>query len=598
MKTKKIITLTIFIFIAINILNPVTPGLNIVKNKTIAKEKQISSTNGNILYVGGDGANNYTFINDAIKAASDNDTIFVYNGTYYEYIRLYKSLKIIGENKNSTIIDCLDKTDVIRIIADNVSIKNFTINDAGQNFWYKTDAGVEITKNHNNINIENNIITNGYCGVLLQDSDNVTIKNNIFQKNNGPSIWLFGESKNNKIIENKIHRNKNDNGGGIWLQNLSANNTIKNNNFTNCGVFFFGNTIDHFTQNIEGNTINDKPLFYSINQNKVKIPDDAVNIILVNCSNTRLNNKNIGYTEVGVLLAFCRNITINNSFFSNCNAGVGLVNVDNCTITNNNITNIGDAIIIRYSNDNIIKNNIIFKANRLGIEAIQSNNNLIVENIVSTNYSTRNIELLSSYNNQVYHNNFLVYKKNINHPYYIAVDTGLNQWDDGQLGNYWWDYEEKNLDAENNGLTYEEPYEIAPYNTIDRHPLVKPIGMCSNPPGKPADIYGSRFGGKNKIHIYNTTSTDPDGDEIYYMFDWGDGTNSGWLGPYSSGSTMIVNKTWEKIGIYKIRVKARDIYGFDSEWSEPIKVIISREKKTIKNITIELLQKLYRLFTG
>ncbi|RLF47412.1 MAG: hypothetical protein DRN10_03875, partial [Thermoplasmata archaeon] len=44
----------------------------------------IKNTNGNILYVGGSGPNNYTSITEALGDASNGDTIFVYPGTYHE----------------------------------------------------------------------------------------------------------------------------------------------------------------------------------------------------------------------------------------------------------------------------------------------------------------------------------------------------------------------------------------------------------------------------------------------------------------------------------------------------------------------------------
>ena len=42
----------------------------------------IKNTNGNILYVGGSGPNNYTSIQSAINDASNGYTIYVYPGNY------------------------------------------------------------------------------------------------------------------------------------------------------------------------------------------------------------------------------------------------------------------------------------------------------------------------------------------------------------------------------------------------------------------------------------------------------------------------------------------------------------------------------------
>ena len=51
---------------------------------------------GNNLYVGGTGEGNYTKIQDAIDDASDMDTVFVYNGTYYENVFIDKTINLIG----------------------------------------------------------------------------------------------------------------------------------------------------------------------------------------------------------------------------------------------------------------------------------------------------------------------------------------------------------------------------------------------------------------------------------------------------------------------------------------------------------------------
>ena len=66
---------------------------------------------------------------------------------------------------------------------------------------------------------------------------------------------------------------------------------------------------------------------------------------------------------------------------------------------------------------------------------------------------------------------------------------------------------------------------------------------------------------------YNFTTTDPDGDEVYYFIDWGDQTNGSWIGPYPSGDKITKSHTWSTKGTYIIKAKAKDIYGNESDWA-------------------------------
>ncbi len=69
---------------------------------TISEESDggFSGCKGITLYVGGTGAGNYSTIQSAIDAASSGDTVFVYNGIYYENVVLNKDdINLIGENK-------------------------------------------------------------------------------------------------------------------------------------------------------------------------------------------------------------------------------------------------------------------------------------------------------------------------------------------------------------------------------------------------------------------------------------------------------------------------------------------------------------------
>jgi len=73
---------------------------------------------------------------------------------------------------------------------------------------------------------------------------------------------------------------------------------------------------------------------------------------------------------------------------------------------------------------------------------------------------------------------------------------------------------------------------------------------------------------------FSSTTTDPEEDGIYYLFDWGDGNNSGWVGPYASGQTGEASHIWTELGDYKITVIAKDINGVSSDWSEPADISI------------------------
>jgi hypothetical protein len=92
------------------------------------------------------------------------------------------------------------------------------------------------------------------------------------------------------------------------------------------------------------------------------------------------------------------------------------------------------------------------------------------------------------------------------------------------------------------------------------------------PPNKPNKPSGNNSGKIKIVYTYTTSTTDPNGDQVYYMWDWGDGNNSGWLGPYSSGVTASVTHKWAVKGSYSIKVKAKDIKGAESGWSDPLSI--------------------------
>lgn len=90
---------------------------------------------------------------------------------------------------------------------------------------------------------------------------------------------------------------------------------------------------------------------------------------------------------------------------------------------------------------------------------------------------------------------------------------------------------------------------------------------ASNPPAVPSQPNGVSYSPFDSLAEYTTSSTDPDGDSLYYQFSWGDNSYSDWVGPYASGEQVTVSHSWNQENIYQVRVKTRDIWGDETNWS-------------------------------
>jgi hypothetical protein len=92
------------------------------------------------------------------------------------------------------------------------------------------------------------------------------------------------------------------------------------------------------------------------------------------------------------------------------------------------------------------------------------------------------------------------------------------------------------------------------------------------PPNKPATPSGDASGKVGVSYVYESSTTDINGDKISYLFDWGDGTDSGWVGPFDSGDICQESHIWNTKGSYSIKVKAKDTFGAESSWSDPLPI--------------------------
>ena len=88
-------------------------------------------------------------------------------------------------------------------------------------------------------------------------------------------------------------------------------------------------------------------------------------------------------------------------------------------------------------------------------------------------------------------------------------------------------------------------------------------------------------------------SADPEEDQVYYRFDWDDGRNTGWLGPYYSDETCTATHTWSTIQTYNVKVKSKDIHSEESQWSDPLPVSMPYKHQTLWELIIEWILQIF-----
>jgi hypothetical protein len=103
------------------------------------------------------------------------------------------------------------------------------------------------------------------------------------------------------------------------------------------------------------------------------------------------------------------------------------------------------------------------------------------------------------------------------------------------------------------------------------------------PPKTPQRPIGRMNGRSGKEYVYETKAIDPNADDVYYKWSWGDGSVSEWLGPFESNTIHSVAYSWNENGKYEVKVKAKDAVNAESDWSEPLVVNMPRNRFSLLN---------------
>jgi parallel beta-helix repeat protein len=354
--------------------------------------------NGTTLYVGGSGPGNYTNIQDAIDDASNGDTVFVYNGIYYENVVVDRSINLIGEDKNTTIIDGCGAEDVMWIYSSSVMVSEFTIENSSKDIWRWSFGiwvrGEEFIKN---IHISNCIVKNNLGGIRLGNVYDSCITNCYIRDNFGASIDTILSSHNIKIKHCTINNNGAEEydhwllPGGIHIRGLES--LCRNIIITDCEVYnnwYCGINIERSKDvevhhnNVHGNRgtgICVSGAYYG--------PSFDINI---HDNDISKNKRYKSYPEYGgIYLEDCSNVAIiqRNDIYSN-SYGVVIHCSSNNIIRENNITRDGDGILFEgSSNNNTLYRNIISSSScgvyLSGTQFGSSSYNTFSQNIIYNN---------------------------------------------------------------------------------------------------------------------------------------------------------------------------------------------------------------------
>jgi len=202
---------------------------------TITEEKNIEE-----IIVDKNNKAAYNSIQEAVDDAPPDSTIYIKQGEYNEILTINKEIQLIGEDKDTTLINPTSKKNsyAVRITTNGAKLSGLSIQNKGEGI-YTTGLKISVPQT----TIENCDIFDTPVGIAIWSSDN-TIINCRFWGCEDEGIAFLGSSTiecNNNIIEScKFFKNCD----GIELQ-YSSNNQILNCEFydnTHAGIDAIGSS--------------------------------------------------------------------------------------------------------------------------------------------------------------------------------------------------------------------------------------------------------------------------------------------------------------------------------------------------------------------
>jgi len=188
----------------------------------------------------------YQNITNALEHAIDGDTIFVHEGIYYENVSVNENVSLVGEDRDSTIVDGNGTGSVISITVNNVSIKGFTVKGSGM---LPYDSGIFLDEYSIGNDVSHNTLTNNNNGIGLYYSSNNIVSGNTLTNNN------YGMYSTPHSSNNTIHCNNFNNTHQVWTDLMNIWDDGNEGNYWS----------DYTGQDLDGDGIGDNPYVIDVN---------------------------------------------------------------------------------------------------------------------------------------------------------------------------------------------------------------------------------------------------------------------------------------------------------------------------------------------
>jgi parallel beta-helix repeat protein len=351
MKKHLILPLILFLLLSTSFIGV----SNQVRQKRIDKPS-LPTSKGNWLYVGGTGPGNYSSIQAAINDSADGDTVFVYaaSSPYYENLIVNTSITLLGEDRNTTVIDGKQIDDPLWIKTSYVTVNGFTITNSSCNGFAPTGVRVIEKKTFypddppllTNVCISNCIIKNNEGGIRLYSTHEATVSSCLIENNTGSGVLVISSS-HVSINDCDIIRNGNVYIGGVIIGKDPYLTISENITIFNCFIsknFWNGISVTEASRNI---SISYNYIFENTNYGII-VSESKASIF----KNHICNNGVGAFLDAGVLVQDCLHGVLlhNNSIERNRRYGVFFIrSLANRVIHNNFIENTCNAFFRHFS---------------------------------------------------------------------------------------------------------------------------------------------------------------------------------------------------------------------------------------------------------